>query len=148
MLWMKPEVCDRPLRWCYSASALGCCTTTATRRAQDSAEKGWGRWSTRTRFCFASHWFSATVFSAPCPRWLSVWAIFYRVFLSPDQKECHCISTSLFYSPQLTPMASASQKPLHVKQSKLAQETSQPVIAGSQQSSHVLIFIHQMPRTA
>lgn len=39
------------------------------------------------------------------------------------------------------------QRPCKARQSNPAQETSQPVIAGSQWSGHVLIFILQTPRT-
>lgn len=46
-----------------------------------------------------------------------------------------------------TPLASPSQKPVKGRQSNPAQETSQPVFAGSQRGSRVLIFIHQTPRT-
>ena len=46
-----------------------------------------------------------------------------------------------------TLLASPSQKPVKGRQSNPAQETSQPVFAGSQRGSRVLIFIHQTPRT-
>lgn len=46
-----------------------------------------------------------------------------------------------------TPLASPSQKPMQGRQSNPTQETSQPVIAGSQWGGRVLIFIHQTPCT-
>ena len=44
-----------------------------------------------------------------------------------------------------TLQAWTSQKPMQGRQSNPAQETSQPVIAGSQWDSRVLIFMHQTP---
>lgn len=118
----------------------------------------------------------ATVFLTPwsCPCWSSAWGVFTVVFclsfkVSTAAFTCkitfrwlfslalHPIQSLFFFLPLYSLSGAppvrcdstgfASQKPMRGRQSNPAQETSQPVIAGSQWSGRVLIFIHQTPRT-